>query len=197
MLVTNRSSPTSCTLRAERLGDRAPAVPVAFGDAVLDRDDRILPDPVLVERDHLVGRAGLLAGLLELVRLASTRSRTRSTRRRARGTRCRPPCSRPARPLRAPGRPPRGSTTGSARSRPRRRPRWHAPSSSGCRAGCGRSRRRRAALRRTTAAPTGITMNSWKSTLLSACAPPLRMFIIGTGSTVPPSAPPCRLARCW
>jgi hypothetical protein len=30
-------------------------------------------------------------------------------------------------------------------------------------------------------APTGMTMNSWKSTLLSACAPPLRMFIIGTG----------------
>ena len=32
-------------------------------------------------------------------------------------------------------------------------------------------------------APSGITMNSWKSTLLSACAPPFRMFIIGTGST--------------
>ena len=31
-------------------------------------------------------------------------------------------------------------------------------------------------------------MNSWKSTLLSACAPPLRMFIIGTGSTYWPSA---------
>src|ERR1700732_4653795 len=31
-------------------------------------------------------------------------------------------------------------------------------------------------------APTGITMNSWKSTELSACAPPFRMFIIGTGS---------------
>ncbi len=30
--------------------------------------------------------------------------------------------------------------------------------------------------------PTGTTMNSWMSTLLSACAPPLRMFIIGTGS---------------
>ena len=29
-----------------------------------------------------------------------------------------------------------------------------------------------------------MTMNSWKSTLLSACAPPLRMFIIGTGSSV-------------
>ena len=41
---------------------------------------------------------------------------------------------------------------------------------------------RRAAPRRTTAAPTGMTMNSWKSTLVSACAPPLRMFIIGTGS---------------
>ena len=27
-----------------------------------------------------------------------------------------------------------------------------------------------------------MTMNSWKSTLESACAPPLRMFIIGTGS---------------
>ena len=31
-------------------------------------------------------------------------------------------------------------------------------------------------------APAGITMNSCTSTLLSACAPPLRMFIIGTGS---------------
>ena len=31
-------------------------------------------------------------------------------------------------------------------------------------------------------AVSGITMNSWKSTLESACAPPFRMFIIGTGS---------------
>ena len=31
-------------------------------------------------------------------------------------------------------------------------------------------------------APTGITMNSWKSIGLSACAPPLMMFIIGTGN---------------
>ena len=30
--------------------------------------------------------------------------------------------------------------------------------------------------------PTGSTMNSCRSTLLSACAPPLMMFIIGTGS---------------
>ncbi len=32
-------------------------------------------------------------------------------------------------------------------------------------------------------APAGTTMNSWKSTELSACAPPLSTFIIGTGST--------------
>ena len=33
-----------------------------------------------------------------------------------------------------------------------------------------------------TRAPTGMIMNSWKSTLLSACTPPLRMFIMGVGS---------------
>ena len=32
-------------------------------------------------------------------------------------------------------------------------------------------------------APTGITMNSWKSILLSACLPPLMMLAIGTGRT--------------
>ena len=32
------------------------------------------------------------------------------------------------------------------------------------------------------AAPTGMIMNSWMSMGLSACAPPLMMFIIGTGS---------------
>ena len=31
-------------------------------------------------------------------------------------------------------------------------------------------------------APIGAIMNSWMSTLLSAWAPPLRMFIMGTGS---------------
>ena len=39
-------------------------------------------------------------------------------------------------------------------------------------------------------APTGMIMNSWKSIGLSACAPPLMMFIIGTGSVraeVPPT----------
>ena len=32
------------------------------------------------------------------------------------------------------------------------------------------------------AAPTGWIMNSWMSIGLSACSPPLTMFIIGTGS---------------
>ena len=34
-------------------------------------------------------------------------------------------------------------------------------------------------------APEGITINSCKSTLLSACSPPLIIFIIGTGSLNP------------
>ncbi len=38
-------------------------------------------------------------------------------------------------------------------------------------------------------APAGTTMNSWKSTLLSAWAPPLSTFIIGTGSTRASSPP--------
>src|SRR3954463_9467536 len=53
-------------------------------------------------------------------------------------------------------------------------------------------------------APAGTTMNSWKSTLLSACAPPLRTFIIGTGRTrasAPPrwrqsGTPSCAAAAC-
>ncbi len=38
-------------------------------------------------------------------------------------------------------------------------------------------------------APTGMIMNSWKSIGLSAWAPPLRMFIIGTGRTWAPTPP--------
>src|SRR5439155_13201834 len=38
-------------------------------------------------------------------------------------------------------------------------------------------------------APTGTTMNSWMSTLLSACAPPLRMLNWGTGRSRAPSPP--------
>ena len=37
--VTKRSSPTSCTLLAELVGEELPPVPVVFGEPVLDRDD--------------------------------------------------------------------------------------------------------------------------------------------------------------
>jgi hypothetical protein len=40
---------------------------------------------------------------------------------------------------------------------------------------------RSASLKRS--APTGMIMNSWKSTLESACAPPFNTFSIGVGST--------------
>ena len=43
---------------------------------------------------------------------------------------------------------------------------------------------------RSDGAPSGMIMNSWKSIGLSACTPPLTMFIIGTGRTravVPPT----------
>ena len=38
-------------------------------------------------------------------------------------------------------------------------------------------------------APAGTSMNSWKSMPLSAWAPPLMTFIIGTGSSRPPTPP--------
>ena len=38
-------------------------------------------------------------------------------------------------------------------------------------------------------APTGTIMNSCRSRLLSACAPPLITFIIGTGSCMRPAPP--------
>ena len=41
VLVTNRSSPTSCTRSPIALGQRLPAVPVLLVHAVLDRDDRV------------------------------------------------------------------------------------------------------------------------------------------------------------
>ena len=41
-----------------------------------------------------------------------------------------------------------------------------------------------------------MTMNSWKSTGASECAPPLTMFIIGTGSTLA-FGPPRYLNSGW
>jgi hypothetical protein len=53
VFVTNRSSPTIWTLSPERLGQGLPAVPVVLGEAVLDRDDRVVARQILVEVDHL------------------------------------------------------------------------------------------------------------------------------------------------
>ena len=38
-------------------------------------------------------------------------------------------------------------------------------------------------------APAGTSMNSWKSSPLSAWAPPFRTLIIGTGMSRPPTPP--------
>jgi len=51
--------------RAQRGGQPLPARPVAFGETVLDRDDGVLADPVLVDRDHVV------RGLQRLRRISS------------------------------------------------------------------------------------------------------------------------------
>src|SRR5205085_1157209 len=45
-----------------------PAVPVAFGQAVFDRNDRVFAQPILVEPDHLFRGAIWLARFLEGVR---------------------------------------------------------------------------------------------------------------------------------
>ena len=53
VLVTNRSSPTSCTRSPRRVGQLLPAVPIVFGQAVFDRDDRVLGAQLLVQVDQL------------------------------------------------------------------------------------------------------------------------------------------------
>ena len=92
--------------------------------------------------------------------------------------RSRPPRPRPG----PPAGPPRWSR-GWGRSRPRRRPRSRGPASAATSSARGRPRPRPAGTRRSCSAPAGTTMNSWKSTELSAWAPPLSTFIIGTGSS--------------
>ena len=52
-------------LAADGVGELLPGRPVAFGAAVLDRDDRVLGGELLVEGDHLVAGVDLAGGLLE------------------------------------------------------------------------------------------------------------------------------------
>ena len=88
---------------------------------------------------------------------------------------------------------------GRARSRPRRRPPSTSPRScSSAFSAWNDLGARSAALRRTSRRPTGTSMNSCRSSELSACAPPLITFIIGTGSVrapLPPSVAVERRAR--
>ena len=70
-------------LLPERLGQQLPAAPVAFGAAVLDRENRVLAAPVFVERHHAFGIAAGFARLVELVG-AARRCRTRWPRSRGR-----------------------------------------------------------------------------------------------------------------
>ena len=183
MLVTNRSSPTSWTRVAEPLGQRASSRPSRprpcrprsrrSGSGRRGRPSR---STISVGRE----RAALV-----LEHVGAVRRRARWSPGRARSRRRRRACSRPPRS-------PSSSDLerllvgrrGRARSRPRRRPRSRARARAS-----DRLERvedlgaRSAAPRRSVGAPTGTIMNSWKSTELSACAPPLSMFIIGTGST--------------
>ena len=188
-LVTNRSSPTSCTLLPSAVGQQLPALPVVLGHAVLDGDDRVLRAQA-GQKSTTAPSVEALAFAFEVVlALLEELGRGRVERRAA----CpRRPCSRPCSiASRMTSRASSLDCRGSARSRLRRRPRCASllPLSTAFSAWKTSAPQRRP--RRSVGAPTGITMNSCKSTLLSACAPPLRMFIIGTGSDCA-RAPPAR-----
>src|SRR5439155_16331311 len=56
---------------AQLARQRFPPVPIALGQTILDRDDRILPQPLVVQADHLVRGAIGLPGLLERISAAA------------------------------------------------------------------------------------------------------------------------------
>ena len=131
------------------------------------------------ERDHVLGAP---VGAFQAV--ARRRRRARTSPGPSRGRRRRPACSRPPRS-------PRSSH--SSASAPWRSRGANPPSSPtavakpfSCRSAFSAwktSAPQRSAFGER-AAPTGITMNSWSSSPLSACAPPLITFIIGVGQHV-------------
>ena len=53
--------------RTERAREGFPSLPIALGEAILDRHDGVLRDPVFVQTDHLVGCAIGFARFLERV----------------------------------------------------------------------------------------------------------------------------------
>ena len=187
VLVTNRSSPTSCTRSPSRSVSSLPAVPVLLVHAVLDRDDRVA-----------VGHLGPVVG--QLLGRAACGPRARARRRRSRRSRWWPGRARSPRRRRA-GSPAASmpstsaSSAASFESRSGAKP-PSSPTAVDRPSVVQRPLQRVEDLgahaqrpRRSVGAPTGTTMNSWKSTLLSACAPPFSTFIIGTGSTCAASPP--------
>ena len=176
---------------AQALGEQLPAVPVVLGLAVLDGDDRVAVGQIGQILDELGRRQAALlgfelvtAGLVELACWPRRAPAAPACRRRSRRRRC---CrARPSALLR--------SRPGPAQSRPRRRRRCsgHVRAGRRFRAWKISAPQRRASEKLGT--PAGMTMNSCKSTLLSACAPPFRMFIIGTGRHM--STPPHSMLMC-
>ena len=158
-----------------------PALPVVLVEAVLDaRRSGSARHQAGVELDHLRRRS---CGLPSTRYLPSSKN-SADGRVDARAARPGPAAARPSR-----------SPSGSARAPPRSSRRSGAKPPSSPTVGVsaaslahassarGRPRCPCAGPRRSASAPKGITMNSCRSTLLSACAPPFRMFIIGTGRT--------------
>ena len=47
------------------VGQELPARPVVLGQAVFERDDGVLPDPVILEGDHLARSRSLLSDFLK------------------------------------------------------------------------------------------------------------------------------------
>src|SRR2546428_3909160 len=160
------------------LGEHLPALPVLLAQSVLDRDDRIAPDETLVIPDHiLAGPPGLRlalhhvpAVLVELAgRGSSASARSLPDVYPAVSMACTMSARASSFEPRLGAKPP-SSPTAVLRpfffSRPFKV--WKTS----------------AAIRTASAkvvAPTGTIMNSWRSRLLSACAPPLITFINGTG----------------
>ena len=178
-LVTNRSSPTSCSFPPS-VRERLPAVPIVLGHAVLDGDDRIARGEIGIKLGHAAGLERLALAFQMIFAVAEEFGRGGSRARERSG---RPACSRLFPPRGRRSRAPHRPISGSARSRPHRRHWCCARHLSAACADCGRSPRPCAERRRNVSAPAGMIMNSWKSSALSAWAPPLMMFIIGTGST--------------
>ena len=175
-------------LAAELRGQLLPAVPVVLGQAVLDRADRLLVAQLLPQVDHLVGRDDPVRVALEeaVARPCPCAWPPRTARcRRGRGRRrpARRACSRPSRrPWRWwPG--PRRPTAMFGAKPPSSPTAVLRPLSCSTFLRLWNTSAPIRSASRNVGAPTGMIMNSWKSTVLSACLPPLRMFISGTGRT--------------